>query len=74
MTGKPINLGGVAGRQDATGRGVYLGTNCFIREPEMMKQIGLEPGWKGKTFVVQVSRRRAGLPLRLARTWLSMHT
>ncbi|XP_052125681.1 glutamate dehydrogenase, mitochondrial-like [Frankliniella occidentalis] len=53
VTGKPINLGGVAGRQDATGRGVYIGTNCFIREPELMQQIGLSPGWQDKTYVVQ---------------------
>lgn len=57
VTGKPINLGGVWGRQDATGRGVYLGTSSFIREPELMQQIGLSPGWKDKTYVVQVRAR-----------------
>jgi hypothetical protein len=38
----------------ATGRGVYYGLDVFLAEADLMAQIGLEPGWQGKTFIVQV--------------------
>lgn len=46
VTGKPINGGGIHGRVEATGRGVFLCTTIFIQDPEWMKLIGLEPGYK----------------------------
>lgn len=55
-TGKPINLGGIRGRNSATGRGVYNATDYFIQQEPLMKQIGLKPGWKDKTYIVQVRK------------------
>lgn len=53
VTGKPIQQGGIRGRTEATGRGVYFGIReaCSIKED--MKAIGLETGVEGKTFVIQ---------------------
>jgi glutamate dehydrogenase (NAD(P)+) len=53
VTGKPITQGGIHGRREATGRGVFFGIReaCSIRED--MKQLGLEPGLAGKRVIVQ---------------------
>ncbi|MEY4166984.1 MAG: Glu/Leu/Phe/Val family dehydrogenase [Blastocatellia bacterium] len=53
VTGKPISQGGVAGRREATGRGVFyaLREACAIEED--MTAIGLTPGLAGKRVVVQ---------------------
>ncbi|XP_058118471.1 glutamate dehydrogenase, mitochondrial [Anopheles ziemanni] len=53
VTGKPLNQGGVRGRTEATGKGVYLATTCFTREAGWMREVGLEPGLEGKTVIVQ---------------------
>ncbi len=53
VTGKPIPQGGIRGRKEATGRGVYFGIMEACQNKEDMKAIGLEPGLEGKTFVVQ---------------------
>ncbi|XP_058064985.1 glutamate dehydrogenase, mitochondrial-like, partial [Anopheles bellator] len=53
VTGKPLNQGGIRGRTEATGKGVYLATNCFMREATWMREVGLEPGLEGKTVIVQ---------------------
>lgn len=53
VTGKPIPQGGVRGRTEATGRGVYFGIREACRNKGDMKEIGLEPGIEGKTFIVQ---------------------
>ena len=54
VTGKPVHYGGINGRREATGRGVYFGLNIFLAQEDLMARIGLAPGWKGKTFIVQV--------------------
>ncbi len=53
VTGKPLSQGGIRGRTEATGRGVFFGVQeaCFNKED--MKSIGLDEGVEGKTFVVQ---------------------
>ncbi|XP_058839902.1 glutamate dehydrogenase, mitochondrial-like [Topomyia yanbarensis] len=53
VTGKPLHQGGIRGRTEATGRGVFIATNCFVREKEWMKAIGVEPGLEGKTVIFQ---------------------
>ena len=53
VTGKPITQGGVAGRREATGRGVFFGIREACSVVEDMKRIGLSPGLEGKTYVVQ---------------------
>ncbi|NOX38138.1 MAG: Glu/Leu/Phe/Val dehydrogenase [Calditrichaeota bacterium] len=53
VTGKPITQGGVRGRKEATGRGVFFGIReaCSIKED--MQKLGLSPGLDGKRVVVQ---------------------
>lgn len=53
VTGKPIQQGGIRGRTEATGRGVYFGIREACNIKEDMKNVGLETGIDGKTFVVQ---------------------
>ncbi|NBV31616.1 MAG: glutamate dehydrogenase [Bacteroidetes bacterium] len=53
VTGKPIAQGGIRGRTEATGRGVYFGVREALSNAEDMKELGLEPGIEGKKFVVQ---------------------
>lgn len=53
VTGKPITQGGVRGRREATGLGVFFGVREVCNMPEVMAKIGLTPGVEGKTVVVQ---------------------
>jgi glutamate dehydrogenase (NAD(P)+) len=53
VTGKPITQGGVRGRKEATGLGVFYGVREVCSMPEMMQRLGLSTGIKGKRVVVQ---------------------
>ena len=53
VTGKPITQGGVRGRKEATGLGVYFGIREICLMPDIMKKLGLSLGVAGKTVVVQ---------------------
>lgn len=53
VTGKPVKQGGVRGRTEATGRGVYYGLKEICSHEEDMKELGLTPGIKGKKVIVQ---------------------
>ncbi|MCS6991577.1 MAG: Glu/Leu/Phe/Val dehydrogenase [Chitinophagales bacterium] len=53
VTGKPISQGGVRGRKEATGRGVYFGTREACSIAEDMRPLGLSTGIEGKRFAVQ---------------------
>lgn len=53
VTGKPITQGGVRGRKEATGLGVFFGIREVCNMPEVMNKLGLPLGIEGKTVVVQ---------------------
>ena len=53
VTGKPVAQGGVRGRKEATGRGVYFGIREACASAADMKKLGLAAGLAGKTAVVQ---------------------
>ncbi|MEX0736750.1 MAG: Glu/Leu/Phe/Val dehydrogenase [Bacteroidota bacterium] len=53
VTGKPITQGGIRGRREATGRGVFFGIREACANAEDMKALGLKPGLEGKRVVVQ---------------------
>jgi glutamate dehydrogenase (NAD(P)+) len=53
VTGKPVTQGGVRGRREATGLGVFYGIREVCNMPDMMKKLGLETGVEGKRVVVQ---------------------
>ncbi len=53
VTGKPVGQGGVRGRREATGRGVYFGVREACDVADDMKALGLTAGLSGKRVVVQ---------------------
>jgi glutamate dehydrogenase (NAD(P)+) len=53
VTAKPVSSGGIRGRTEATGRGVFYGTRELCSVSEDMKARGLTPGLEGKRVVVQ---------------------
>lgn len=53
VTGKPVGQGGVRGRKEATGRGVFFGIREACTHSDDMKRLGLTVGLEGKTVVVQ---------------------
>ncbi len=52
-TGKPVSQGGINGRTEATGRGVYYGIVEACSRQDDMSRLGLDLGTSGKTVVVQ---------------------
>ncbi len=53
VTGKPITQGGVRGRKEATGLGVFFGIREVCNMADIMAKQNLTVGVKGKTVVVQ---------------------
>ena len=53
VTGKPITQGGVRGRKEATGLGVFFGIREVCNMPDVMSRLGLTIGVEGKKVVVQ---------------------
>jgi len=53
VTGKPVELGGVDGRTEATGRGVQYALQEFFRHPEDVRDARLEGTLAGKRVVLQ---------------------
>ena len=53
VTGKPITQGGVRGRREATGLGVFYGIREVCSMPDLMARAGLPTGIAGKRVVVQ---------------------
>mmetsp|Transcript_21382 Transcript_21382/g.35387 ORF Transcript_21382/g.35387 Transcript_21382/m.35387 type:complete len:500 (-) Transcript_21382:583-2082(-) len=53
VTGKPVSLGGIRGRASATGLGIAFGLREFLSYKDLTDRLGMTPGMKGKTFIVQ---------------------
>ena len=53
VTGKPVSQGGITGRTEATGRGVYYGIKELLDNRDNAKYFKLDPGTDGKTYVMQ---------------------
>lgn len=53
VTGKPITQGGVRGRREATGLGVFFGIREVCNMEDIMKRLGMTIGVEGKRVVVQ---------------------
>jgi glutamate dehydrogenase (NAD(P)+) len=53
VTGKPLNAGGIAGRTEATGRGVQYALQEFFRHADDVEAAGLSGTLDGKTVIVQ---------------------
>jgi glutamate dehydrogenase (NAD(P)+) len=53
VTGKPVTQGGIRGRSEATGRGVFYGVREALADSDLVRKHGLTPGLMGKRVVVQ---------------------
>ncbi|WP_192822556.1 Glu/Leu/Phe/Val dehydrogenase [Rufibacter sp. LB8] len=53
VTGKPVGQGGIRGRTEATGMGVFFGLRETLEDTELMKPLGLSTGIQGKRIIVQ---------------------
>ena len=53
VTGKPVSQGGVRGRTEATGMGVYFGIREICNMEKQMTKLGLSVGIKDKRVVIQ---------------------
>ena len=53
VTGKPITQGGVRGRREATGRGVFYGIREVLNMENIMKKLGMTTGVKDKRVIIQ---------------------
>ncbi|RYF82472.1 MAG: Glu/Leu/Phe/Val dehydrogenase, partial [Chitinophagaceae bacterium] len=53
VTGKPVTQGGVRGRREATGLGIFFGIREVCSMPDVMERLGLPLGIEGKRVIVQ---------------------
>lgn len=53
VTGKPVHLGGINGRVEATGRGIQYALREFFRHKDDVKDAGLDAGLEGKKVIIQ---------------------
>ena len=53
VTGKPLEIGGIRGRVEATGRGIQYALREYFRHADDVKLAGLSGGLEGKRIVVQ---------------------
>lgn len=53
VTGKPIEVGGIPGRREATGLGVFFAIEQCVNNVDLMKSLGVETGVDGKSVVLQ---------------------
>jgi glutamate dehydrogenase (NAD(P)+) len=53
VTGKPLNHGGIAGRTEATGKGVQYALRELFHHPDVVEAAGLIDGLKGQRVIIQ---------------------
>jgi glutamate dehydrogenase (NAD(P)+) len=53
VTGKPVERGGIAGRTEATGKGVQYALQELFRHRDAVEQAGLQDGLEGQRVVFQ---------------------
>ena len=53
VTGKSVSQGGIEGRTESTGLGVFFGIREVCNNEDMAKRYGFEVGIENKTFIVQ---------------------
>ncbi|GAB3240666.1 Glu/Leu/Phe/Val dehydrogenase [Hymenobacter seoulensis] len=53
VTGKPVGQGGIRGRTEATGLGVFYGLRELLLDEPMLKKVGLTSGVADKRIIVQ---------------------
>ena len=53
VTGKPVTQGGVRGRREATGLGIFYGIREVCNMPDVMNRLKLPVGIEGKRVIVQ---------------------
>src|SRR6476620_8447873 len=53
VTGKPVTQGGVRGRREATGLGIFFGVREVCNVKDVMDKLGLATGVEGKKVIVQ---------------------
>lgn len=53
VTGKPVSQGGIRGREEATGLGVFYGVKEYLSYPEILEKTGLSAGVEGKRVIFQ---------------------
>ena len=53
VTGKPVEQGGINGRTEATGRGLFYVLREVCAQPDVMTQLRLPLGLEGKRIVIQ---------------------
>jgi glutamate dehydrogenase (NAD(P)+) len=53
VTGKPVTQGGVRGRREATGLGIFYGIREVCNMTDIMERLGLTTGIEGKRVIVQ---------------------
>ena len=53
VTGKPLGQGGIHGRTEATGQGLFFGVREALSNTEDMNKIGLKTGIDGRKIIVQ---------------------
>lgn len=53
VTGKPLTQGGVHGRREATGLGVFYGLREMCNMTDVMSKLGMATGIEGKQIIIQ---------------------
>mmetsp|Transcript_33819 Transcript_33819/g.54583 ORF Transcript_33819/g.54583 Transcript_33819/m.54583 type:complete len:525 (+) Transcript_33819:89-1663(+) len=53
VTGKPLSMGGIEGRTEATGLGIVYVTRAFLAKKAECDRFGITPGIEGKTVIMQ---------------------